>query len=84
VANYLVFFYSEWEMDPAYYCIDLVRGTSPKHALESNLPKLIQTTRKLLGLDSEIDDDYIAEMFYIVPDDQWLSFRHTYWQVLED
>ena len=84
MRNYLVFFYSEWQMDPAYYYIDLVRGTNPKHALENNLPKLIQTTRQLLGLDSEIDDDYIAEMFYIVPDDQWLSSRHTYWQVMED
>jgi len=81
--NYLVFFYSEWQMDPAYYYIDLVEGTSPKHALETNIPRLIQMTRELLGLDSEIDDDYIVERFYIVPDDQWLSSRHTRLQVLE-
>lgn len=79
--EYTVFFFSEWQIpDPGYYWVDNIRGNTPHEAFENNLPQLIQAVRKSCDLDDTIDDDYIAEMLYVVRSDQWLSFREVYRQ----
>lgn len=80
MQNYLIFYYSEWEMDSPYYFVTRISGKSPQEALDSNLALIIQATRISLRLDDEIDDDRIAEQFYVVPEDHWMSSREAYRQ----
>lgn len=78
--DYMVFFSNEWAIPSALYWVAEVKGESPKHALESNLEKIIQAVREFdedsLG---DLDRDFIIENLCFLRRDYWTSQYTLNW-----
>ncbi len=77
--DYMVFWSNEWVEPPAFYWVADVSGESPKHALESNLEKIIQAAREFDGSLSDLDRDYIVENLCLLRRDCWTSQYTPNW-----
>ncbi|CAG0947091.1 hypothetical protein ANRL1_03659 [Anaerolineae bacterium] len=79
LQKYFVFFFHEWQIpDQGYYWIAEVEGSSPKEALKTNLPFLIQSVREFL--ETDVVEYKVERNLYIVPADFWMSYSAAHWQ----